>query len=177
MKNFTNEMKKNVLRFAAGALTALALTAAPLSVSAAEHAPVPPANSNVLIRQNDMSPLLAADIRIDDKTDTTYFRDSRFTWQQKEPTPAKMAYYTLDDFDFPSIYPGEYITNDFDEPMYLVFFDSDADYYVMVTLPAGDDYLVQYEESVSGVTVETYDCWDCVSMEDNFFFFLPHTGF
>lgn len=151
MKNLTTEMKKNVLRVIAGVSTAITLSAAPLTVSAA-------------VRTNTMNTVAEA--------------NGGFLGNTNSMDVSMISCYALDDYyDFPSIYPGEYITNDFDEPMNLVFFDSDVNYYVMVTIPAGGEYLVQYQESASGITVETYDYWDCYDIEDNFFFFLPNTGF
>lgn len=152
MKNFTTEMKKNVLRIIAGATIAVTLSTAPLTVSAATRTNTPKAiaeatNDGFLGNMNSMDACM-------------------------------ISYYSLDDYyDLPAIYPGEYVSNDFDEPMNLVFFDSNVDYYVMVTIPAGGEYLVQYQESASGVTVETYDYWDCLYIEDDCFFFLPNTGF
>ncbi len=150
MKTFTTEMKKNVLRIIAGATTAVTLATAPLTVSAAT--------------------------RINTSKAIAGVTDGGFLGNMNSMDACMVSYYTLDDYDLPAIYPGEYVTNDFDEPMNLVFFDSDVDYYVMVTIPAGGEYLVQYQESASGVTVETYDYWDCFYVEDDCFF-LPNTGF
>ncbi len=227
MRNFTTEMKKNALRIIAGAMTAISLTAAPLTVSAAEltNKSEDAIESQILVprctpgspfllstnmesntsksirdgifignaaeltnksedairkqisiprRQPGSSFLLSTDMEINTSKS---MRDGVFIGNAAPSEDACLVtYYTLDDYDLPAIYPGEYITNDFDEEVNLVFFDSDVDYYVMVTIPAGGDYLVQYQESASGITVETPDYWDCFYVEDDYFFFMPNTG-
>ncbi len=201
MRNFTTEMKKNALRIIAGAMTAISLTSAPLTVSAAELTN----NSETAVekeisvpRCNPGSPfLLSTDMEINtSKSFHDRLIGNAACTFSKGPASSNailcgntfigtaapsenaclVTYYTLDDYDFPAIYPGEYVTNDFDEEMNLVFFDSNVDYYVMVTIPSGGDYLVQYQESASGITVETPDYWDCFYVEDDYFFFMPNTG-
>ncbi len=186
MRNFTNEMKKNVLRIAAGAMTAISLAAAPLTVSAATPTNKAEATIAKQVREPILSrrniPILLSEDMINNDSAVTAasvqgYRFPRLFTNADTSQACTVSYYTLDDYDFPAIYPGEYITNDFDEPVNLVFFDSDVDYYVMVTIPAGGDYLVQYQESASGITVETYDYWDCYDIDGNYYFFLPNTGF
>ncbi len=226
MRNFTTEMKKNALRIIAGAMTAISLTAAPLTVSAAEltnkseaairkQISIPRCNpGSSFLLSTDMESNTSKSIRdgvfIGNAAELTNKSEDAIESQILVPrcTPGSpfllstdiesntsksihnrvignaapsedaclVTYYTLDDYDLPAIYPGEYITNDFDEEVNLVFFDSGVDYYVMVTIPAGGDYLVQYQESASGITVETPDYWDCFYVEDDYFFFMPNTG-
>ena len=79
-----------------------------------------------------------------------------------------------DEEGYPIFYPGEYITNDSGETAYLVFINPTTGDYIIVTVPAGDDYELLYTESVSGTSVSTPSYWICVESEDNGYYFVPN---
>ena len=63
--------------------------------------------------------------------------------------------------------------------MYLMFTDENVDGYVLVSVPAGDDYQLLYQESADGVSVSAYQFWVAVDYDasTNMVCFVPDTAF
>ena len=105
------------------------------------------------------------------------------------PVHAQEVQYVVYDYDYSSDHvtidgftayePGEYILNDSGKTMYLMFTDENVDGYVLVSVPAGDDYQLLYQESADGVTVSAYQFWVAVDYDasTNMVCFVPDTAF
>ena len=105
------------------------------------------------------------------------------------PVHAQEVQYVVYDYDYSSDHitidgftayePGEYILNDSGSTMYLSFMDDDLNAYVLVAVPAGAEYQLQYQEYADGIYTSTYQYWAVIGYDasTNMVCFVPDTAF